>query len=396
VPLYFGAGVRGTAERGIAALTVKATTAELRLVSTGEQRLAWTLGAYAKHDRRAQQRAGLIVRLPDDGLPLDETLYSTPARVRAQAVFGDAEWQLLPAWALQAGLRHYRSENQTQVRFDTTSAIFPGYTAGVVRDSGSRARATTPKLGLSWKPGPALMVFASVSTGFRDGDSNFQPADHPEVNAAYGPEKVRAVELGLKSQPWGWLTLNASVYRNDWTDLQLPFVTNDGLFGYIQNAGRARATGAELEAVARPTDSLRLGLNLAAVDATIDEARSGNGGADLGGKRVPFSPRLQVSLSVVQRFALQAGLEALLAANWAHRSTTESEPTNDSRLRNPASQQLYLQASLNGAAWGGKLYVANATQSTASHKRTAGAAGGVVDISPVQPRTVGAELSARF
>jgi len=42
VPLFFGAGVSGTAERRVAPLTVKATTAELRLVSNGDQRLNWT------------------------------------------------------------------------------------------------------------------------------------------------------------------------------------------------------------------------------------------------------------------------------------------------------------------------------------------------------------------
>ena len=396
VPLFFGTGVTGTAERGIAALTVKATTGELRLVSNGEQPLAWTLGVYAKEDAREQQRAGVIVSLPNDGLPLDEALHTTPARVRAQALLGHAGWKFLPEWALQAGLRYYRSENQTQVRFDTTSVIFPGFTAGGVRDSGSRASATSPKVGLSWTPSPAQLVFAAVSTGFRDGDSNFQPPGHPEGNAAYGPEAVRAVELGLKSQPWDWLTLNASVFRNDWTDLQLPFVTSDGLFGYIQNAGRTRATGAELEAVARPTAGLRVGLNLATADAIIEDSRSSNGGAELSGNRVPFSPRLQVSISASQRFALSSGLQAQLAANWAHRSATESEPTNDRRLRNPASHLLYMQVGVNGAAWAGKLYVANATNSTASLKRTAGGAGGVVEVSYPQPRTVGVELSAIF
>ena len=209
VPLFFGVG--GTAELGVAPLTVQASTAELRLVSTGERRLQWTAGAYAKDDARQQTRSGLVISLPDLGLPRDETLYTTPARIRARALFGDAELQLPQGFALQAGLRHYQARNHTRVSFDTTSAIFPGFTAGVVRDSGSSARADSPRLRLSWTPNAALLLFAKLSTGFRDGDSNYQAPGYAEIPADYGPERIRAFELGLKAQPLAGISLQASV-----------------------------------------------------------------------------------------------------------------------------------------------------------------------------------------
>ena len=397
VPLYFGAGVYGTAERGVAALTVKATTAEVRLVSSGEQQLNWTVGAFAKNDAREQVRAGVIVSLPDFGLPRDEALYTTPARSRARALFMDAELKLARDWALQAGLRHHESDNHTRVRFDTTSDIFPGYTAGVVRDSSSSARASLPKLGVSWSPSADLLVFAKVSSGFRDGDSNYQPPGNAEVPAGYGPEKVRAYELGVKAQPWEGLTVNASIYRNRWTDLQLPFVTGDGLFGYIQNAGRASATGAEIETVLRPAPGLRLGLNLAVVNATIDENIVGSAGGTgaLMGKQVPFSPRVQASLSAAYEFGLSEQLTGAISANLAHRSATYSEPTNNSSLKNGTTNNLYLQAGVKGPTWGAKVFVSNATNSVASLNKSA-SAGGVVSANHLQPRTVGAEVSVAY
>ena len=394
VPLVFGVG--GTAERGVAPLTVKATTAELRLVSNGEQGLNWTAGAYAKDDARKQDHAGVVISLPELGLTRDETLYTTPARNRALALFGDAELKLTNDWALQAGLRHYKADNHTSVRFDTTSAIFPGYTAGVVRDSGSSARATSPKLGLSWKPSAELLVFAKVSTGFRDGDSNYQAPGYPEIPASYGPEKIRAYEMGLKAQPFRWLIVNASVYQNRWTDLQLPFVTSDNLFGYIQNAGKATARGAEIEFTARPMAGLRLGLNVASVDARIDEDVPNAAGGAVKGNRIPFSPRLQASVSAAHEHELSGALWAVVSANYAHRGATYSEPSNDSRLKNAAYNNLYLKAGVHGKTWGAKLYLSNATNSSASHQKTAAPAGGIVLTNYVQPRTLGVEVNATF
>ena len=396
VPLLFGVG--GTAERGAAALTVKATTAELRLVSNGDQALNWTAGAYAKDDARKQDHGGVVISLPELGVMRDEILYTMSARNRALALFGDAELKLASDWALQAGLRHYRSDHHTSVRFDTTSAIFAGFTAGVVRDSVGSARATSPKLGLSWKPSADLLVFAKVSTGFRDGDSNYQAPGYPEIPASYGPEKIRAYELGLKSQPSPWLFVNASVYQNHWTDLQLPFVTSDNLFAYIQNAGKATATGAEIEFTARPMAGLRLGLNLASVDARIDDDVPNAAGAAgaVKGNRIPFSPRLQASVSAAHEHAMSGGLWAVVSANFAHRGATYSEPSNNRSLKNAAYNNLTLNAGVHGESWGTKLYVGNATNSTASHQKTAAPSGGIVLTNYVQPRTLGVEVSGSF
>ncbi len=395
VPLVFGVG--GTAERVIP-LTIKATTTEWRLVSRGDERLNWTAGIYAKDDARKQTHAGLVISLPDLGLPRDETLYTTPARNRALALFGQAEFRLSSDWALQAGLRRYTARNHTSVRFDTTSAIFPGYTSGVVRDSGSSAHATSPMLGLSWTPRADLLVFAKLSSGFRDGDTNYQPGGYPEIPASYGPEKVRAYEVGLKARPLTWLSVNASVYQNHWTDLQLPFNTSDSLFTYLQNAGKATATGAEIEVVARPMPSLRLALNLAGVDARMDDNvldASGHAGA-VKGNRIPFSPRLQASVSAAREFELRSGLAAVVSARYARHGATYSEPSNQSILKNEAYNHLTLKAGVKGESWGARLSVGNATNSTASLQKAAAPAGDIVLTRHVQPRTVGVEIEASF
>jgi outer membrane receptor protein involved in Fe transport len=404
VPLFFGVG--GTAETGVDPLTVKSTTAEVRLVSNGEQALNWTVGAYAKNDKRQQANSGLKISLPAFGLPLDEALNTTDASNKATALFADIEYRLTSDLALQAGLRQYRATNHTKVNFLTTSAIFAGNTAGVGQDSGGSAKATSPKLGISWKPSATMLLFAKASSGFRDGDSNFQAPNEPLIPASYNPEKIRAYELGLKSQPLSWLTVNASVYRNDWTDLQLRFSTPDGLWSYIQNAGKAKSTGAEIEFTARPTAALRLGLNLAAVNSKIDEdvvniVNNPAGGTisrtiATKGNRIPSSPKFQASVSAAYEFPLFNSLGGVVTANYSHRGETYSDPANTESLKNRSYNNLYLKAGVNGDVWGASVYVANATNSTSTQTKNLAPAGGIVFNNFVQPRTVGVELSASF
>ncbi len=404
VPMFFGVG--GTAETGVNPLSVNASTAEVRLVSNGDKALNWTVGAYAKDDRRQQANSGTKISLPAYGLPDDEALNTTDASNKATALFGDAEYKLTSDVALQAGLREYRATNHTHTAFLTTSAIFSYNVAGVTRDSGGTATATLPKIGISWKPSAGLLLFAKASTGFRDGDSNFQAANEPLIPASYNPEKIRAYELGLKSQPLPWLTVNGSVYLNNWTDLQLTFSTPDGLQSYIQNAGKAKATGAEIEFAARPMAGLRLGLNLAVVDAKIAEdvvnvVNNPAGGTlsriiATNGNRIPSSPKLQASVSAAYEFPVTNSLGGVVSANFSHRGETYSDPANTASLKNQAYNNLYLKAGVNGDVWGANVFIANVGNSTATQQKSLAPAGGIVWNNYVQPRTFGVEFNASF
>ena len=395
---FFGpAGTGGTATQSAKGIGVDVQTQELRLVSKGERQLNWTVGAYRKDDERLQERSGFTISLPLLGLLDDQSFTTVRARAKAWAVFGDLDFRLSRTLSLQAGARHYSSDNTQLIRFDTTSAIF-GTVAGVERPSSGSASATSPKVGLRWQPSNTVMVFARVADGFRDGGSNYQAPGYPEMVASYGPEKVRAYELGFKSQPRPWLTLNGSLYRNDWTDLQLSFLTRDALFNFIQNAGKAVATGGELELAARPVQSLRLGLNVAVVDARIDRDVSNALGMRVAtkGNRIPFSPRLQTSVSAAYQFKLPGNLGGAVSANLAHRGETYSTPDNDPSMRNGSIDLLNLRLGVQAQQWSAALFVNNAANRQASTTRALFPGATVTQATFVPPRTVGLEVSAEF
>ena len=274
---------------------------------------------------------------------------------------------------------------------NVTASVNRGFRAANAADLGG--------IGLSGGGGFEIAPTTAASLGAFVGSSGAAGAVSTGVRVSdLRPEVVSQYELGLKARPMPWLNVNASVYRNHWTDLQLPFTTSDKLFGYLQNAGKATSTGAEVEVAARPRPDLRLALNLATVDARMDETvfdASGNAGA-VKGNHIPFSPRLQASVSAAREFELRSGLVAEVSGRYAHRGATYGDPSNNGALKNDASDNLTLKAGVHDGTWGTRVFVSNATNSSASLQKTTAPGGTVVVTQYVQPRTIGLEIDASF
>jgi outer membrane receptor protein involved in Fe transport len=395
---FFGpAGAGATVTQSARNLGVDVQTQEVRLVSNGDQALNWTVGAYHKTDKRVQDQSGFDITVPAFGITNDLSYTTVRASAKGSAVFADIDYNLTETLAVQAGVRRYKADNDQLVRFDNTSAIF-GTVAGVERYSAGPSSATSPKLGLSWKASKSLMVYGKVAEGFRDGGSNFQAPGYPVIPAAYGPEKVRAYELGIKSQPANWLTINAALFDNRWTDLQLSFLTGDGLFSFIQNAGKAKSSGGEIEIAARPTSSLRLALNLASVDSKIDEDVVNALGLQVvtKGQKIPFSPKVQTSVSASYQFPVSSTLGGLASATYSQRGATYSDPANTPEGRNDAVKNLYLRLGVSAERWSAAAFVNNATNNQSTTARSQFIAATVGYGTYVPPRTVGIELNAQF
>jgi outer membrane receptor protein involved in Fe transport len=114
-----------------------------------------------------------------------------------------------------------------------------------------------PKLNLSYEFSKDLMVYATASKGFRPGGGNQPLPNFPPPNApanfgyskwptSYKSDSLWSYEVGEKARLFDRrLTLNASVYYEDWTQIQLEELP----FGYplFDNAGDAKIYGGELE-----------------------------------------------------------------------------------------------------------------------------------------------------
>ncbi|QDC37265.1 TonB-dependent receptor [Sphingobium fuliginis] len=141
-----------------------------------------------------------------------------------------------------------------------------------------------------WRPIDQLMLYASVSTGYRSGGFTYNGTSAPTTSlpaflAAYEPfrpESVTNYEIGFKSDLLDRrLRVNLSVFYQDYSDIQqrIRDQVNGALVTLVRNAASAKIKGGELEITAVPTDGLTLNFGAAYLDAKYDEfiARDASG-----------------------------------------------------------------------------------------------------------------------
>lgn len=393
-PGFFG--VPGTGN-SISNVRLDSTISELRLMSNGDQRFNWTIGLYNKQEDRGQPNSGLDLSIPLFGISHDRSFATAAASIDGSAIFGHGDFDITDTVNIQFGARYYMAETPTKITLETNSILF-GYVAGSTQVGVGKSENFTPELGLSWQPMENLMLYTRYAEGFRDGGANFIPPGEP-IPASVLPEKIRTYEVGFKSQPTDWMTVNAAAYVNYWRDLQLSSVTPDGLFGYTLNAGKVRSYGGELEVLAKAAEHLNVGLNLATVRSQIQTDVFNGIGALIvkAGNDVPYSPKLQASVFAAYDFPITDGVNGIVSANYSYRSKMFSEITDRQGELNPEYGNLNMRFAAETENWTASLFVNNATDSDATNNRTRriGALPYVVS-NYVQPRTIGVELKYGF
>lgn len=141
-----------------------------------------------------------------------------------------------------------------------------------------------------WRPIDQLMLYGSVSTGYRSGGYTYNGTSSPTTSttaflAAYEPfrpESVTNYEVGFKSDLLDRrLRINLSVFYQDYKDIQqrIRDQVNGALVTLVRNAASAKIKGGELDVTAVPMDGLTLTFGAAYLDAKYDEfiARDANG-----------------------------------------------------------------------------------------------------------------------
>ncbi len=152
----------------------------------------------------------------------------------------------------------------------------------------------TPKLGFGWKIAPEHNVYATYAKGFKGGmfDPRMDLGGTPNTalsltkRKGVNPEEVSTVELGLKStMNGGRIQTNADVFYSDYKNVQVPgsvptYDANgnvNGFAGSLTNAGKAKISGLELEAIAYLTPSLNITAMYSYIDAKYKEWFTANG-----------------------------------------------------------------------------------------------------------------------
>lgn len=130
----------------------------------------------------------------------------------------------------------------------------------------ARGRSSKPTwtIGLDYQVTPDVLLYGKVSRGYKTGGINLLAVN--ARNLAYNPEYVKTYEAGVKSKVrfggGASLTLNADVFKTDYTNIQIagadfnPVSYAGG--AAVFNAASARIKGIELEAVLRLSPAFEL------------------------------------------------------------------------------------------------------------------------------------------
>ena len=134
---------------------------------------------------------------------------------------------------------------------------------------------TSGKLTLGYDFTDDMYGFLTYSTGYKSGTYNGDFYD--TVNNTGDlllPEKMKNIEAGFKADLTDRMRLNVGLFRYDYRDMHISslFVRPNGsVVSRIQNAGRAKRYGGEIELTVQPLDNLTAALSWSGVRGTFDE-----------------------------------------------------------------------------------------------------------------------------
>jgi iron complex outermembrane receptor protein len=217
---------------------------------------------------------------------LAQDLTMTKGETKALGLYGDVAWSLSDKLKLTAGVRWSDDEKTWCTKGSAGIMLVAVNTAADLCATNSWTE-VTPRLVADYSVSDDVMVYASVSKGYKGGGFNTAAADFDgdfvgDAVAGFSPETNQAFELVLKSRMMDdRMQFNAALFSNDYEDLQLLSATLGGIL--VENAAEADTQGVELEWSYLATENLILRANMAVLDSEF--TAGANNGNDL-----PYAP----------------------------------------------------------------------------------------------------------
>lgn len=260
---------------------------------------------------------------------------------RSYAAYTDASYDLTDRLSISAGLRlTYEEKDFARIQefFGAATPLVPALGEGLRVtdiDASEDFFNVSPRASVSYKFSDSVTGYGSVSRGFKSGGFDGRSTSDLEA-LPFEAETLWAYEAGLKG---GFhdnrLTGSVAFFYNDYNNLQVSSFTadpeNPGNFAAIfTNAAAARNLGAELEAVARPADGLRLDFAVGYLDAKYEKF-IGEDGEDISDQLTPAnSPKWTARAGAELRRPVADDAEFVLAGAVAYRGavfpTVSSSP----------------------------------------------------------------------
>lgn len=357
---------------GIYGITQNHLSEEFRLASADPTaRLTWVVGGFFSVARERDFAHVVHPDLPDlvqsiFGVPIAKVLGVDPYQgvyvafneVRTtdyqEAGFASVDFKVTPTVKITVGGRyaHYSEDVSSFIAgpFNGTNGeTFVGSTSGDTFD---------PKVTVTWQPDDRMLFYVSGAKGYRPGGynpqvNNAQPAcqavlaaEHLTVPRTYTSDSIWSVEVGAKQRLFDdRLAIDASVYHNNWDNIQLSEQIAGCGFGAILNLGSAVTQGFDLNLQSRIGEHIKLDAAIgyteghftknAYVGNPLDQAVA-KGDQISGLSAGPAIPPWTLTVGLEYDFSLAAH-----DAYWRVEDTYHSKNDGPFSQQNPANRIVY-------------------------------------------------------
>ena len=356
---------------------------EIRLSSPQDKPFSWLIGGFYYKEKTTGITTG-VIRTVAGAVVAEALRPKSQLSSRNIAAFGRIQYAIGDALKVSAEGRY----GEERVSVGGSSLGVALFSSGVCvagqpcSVTGSQTfKNFAPRVTVDYKVAPDVLVYAQAAKGTKSGGFN-STAGLPASSFTFNGESVWSYEAGLKSEFFSRrLRFNLAVFQNDVSGLQLSNIaTYSNPFSavgasvtttVVNNVGKARTRGFELEVVARPVQWLTLSGNYAYTDAKALVGTETTNGTVFGGNRsvagseLPRSPKHSAAGSAAVDFPVGAsGIHIFGRGDLVYQSRRYAEIQN-LIWANPFTR-LNFSAGLYGKGWRATGFVKNAADDTTS------------------------------
>ena len=279
--------------------------------------------------------------------------------------------------------------------------IYKGEPVEGIPDKGEDDGVIT-KLTLSYTPSSDVLIYATLSEGYRAGFLNrpggaSTPDGSYTVPYAFDTDEMTNAEIGWKTDLMdGRMRLNGSAFFAQIDGLQTtifdPSVAN--LF-FSDNAANAEVSGLEADMIWVPeaVDGLTISAGISMLDTEITETLTASNDV-VKGDSLAFAPELQANIQARWEWETSGGMTAHIMPHMAHSGDSYSDIIRINRDHIDSWTMLGLTAGVTTDSWGAEMFIDNLTDERAELSR-----GYTYDRSRVSyaaPRTMGVRMTYNF
>ena len=314
------------------------------------------------------------------------TFFNDIRRTEEQvAFFGEVSYDLSDKVTALIGMRRYDLEIDFEGSSNFGDGIFQG-SPGVGVTNQDRGRdydvngghSKDPrefddiitKFTLSYTPKDNVLLFATMSEGYRPGGWNrgggipsVNPA-FPTVTANYNTDDVDNIEFGWKATlADGRVQLNGNVYFIEWTNMQVTRFDpqNVSILTFVENAADADIKGVEADLIWNVDENWTINAAISINDTELTDVYGQAVELAAVGSQLPLMPDLQTTIRARRDWVTNEGYEAFVQLGLQTGSDSYSSLVAVNRRDQDAYATVDLSMGVSKDEWSAGLFIENLT-----------------------------------